>query len=84
MSDAALRMEKMYRWQRHIYDFTRKPYLLGRDHMLARLGVPDDGTVLEIGCGTGRNLIQAARIFPAARYFGFDVAPVMVETAQRQ
>ena len=83
MSDAAVHMEKMYRWQRHIYDFTRRPYLLGRDHMLERLGVPQNGSVLEVGCGTGRNLVHAARLYPRARYLGFDVAPVMVETAQR-
>lgn len=83
MSDAALQMDRMYRWQRHIYDFTRKPYLLGRDRMLAHLGVPAGGTVLEIGCGTGRNLIKAARRFPDAQYHGFDVAAVMVETARK-
>ncbi len=83
MSDAALQMDRMYRWQRHIYDFTRKPYLLGRDRMLAHLGVPAGGTVLEIGCGTGRNIVKAAEMFPDAHYFGFDVAPVMVEAARK-
>lgn len=83
MSDAAAHMERIYRWQRHIYDLTRKPYLLGRDGMIAALGVPDGGKVLEIGCGTGRNLVQAARAFPHGRYYGFDVAPVMVDTARK-
>ena len=31
MSDAAALMDRMYRHQRHIYDLTRKFYLLGRD-----------------------------------------------------
>ena len=31
MPDAAVAMDRMYRWQRHIYDVTRKYYLLGRD-----------------------------------------------------
>ena len=81
-SDAAVLMDKMYRAQRHIYDFTRKPYLLGRDAMIAGLKPPAGGAVLEIGCGTGRNLVKAARMFPAARYFGLDVSAQMLETAR--
>lgn len=81
MSEAAFHMDRMYRWQRHIYDFTRKPYLLGRDRLIASLGVPEGGSVLEIGCGTGRNLIQAARTFPNARFYGFDISNVMLDKA---
>ena len=51
--DAATRMDRMYRPQRYIYDLTRKPYLLGRDRLIAGLAAPDGGTILEIGCGTG-------------------------------
>lgn len=83
MSNAAVRMDRMYRWQRHIYDITRKPYLLGRDRLIASLGVPVGGSVLEIGCGTGRNLIQAARLFPNAQYYGFDVSSVMLGKAEQ-
>ena len=64
MSDAAALMDRMYRRQRHIYDLSRKYYLLGRDEAIARLDpAPGDG-VLEIGCGTGRNLIKAAQAYP--------------------
>ncbi|RUV53463.1 SAM-dependent methyltransferase, partial [Mesorhizobium sp. M5C.F.Ca.IN.020.14.1.1] len=27
-------MDGVYRWQRHIYDLTRKYYLLGRDRLI--------------------------------------------------
>ena len=37
MADAAIRMDRQYRWQRHIYDLTRLPYLLGRDRLIAEL-----------------------------------------------
>ena len=37
MSEAAVLMDRMYRRQRHIYDATRKFYLLGRDAMIAEL-----------------------------------------------
>ena len=81
MSDAALLMDKMYRRQRHIYDLSRKYYLIGRDEAIARLEPrPGDG-VLEIGCGTGRNLVKAARAYPEARFYGLDVSREMLDTA---
>jgi S-adenosylmethionine-diacylgycerolhomoserine-N-methlytransferase len=76
------RMDAIYRSQRHIYDLTRKYYLLGRDRLIDRLAVPDGGTVLEVGCGTGRNLILAARRWPEARLFGLDISEAMLETAR--
>lgn len=74
-------MDGVYRWQRHVYDATRKYYLLGRDRMIAGLEVPPGGTVLELGCGTGRNLVHAARRYPQARLFGIDISAAMLETA---
>lgn len=75
-------MDAIYRSQRHIYDLTRKYYLLGRDALIAGLAPPPDGAVLEIGCGTGRNLIAAARAWPEARFFGIDISAAMLETAR--
>lgn len=74
-------MDGVYRWQRHIYDLTRKYYLLGRDRLISELDVPPGGTVLELGCGTGRNIILAARRYPDARFFGLDISSEMLETA---
>ncbi|RWE39890.1 MAG: class I SAM-dependent methyltransferase [Mesorhizobium sp.] len=74
-------MDGVYRWQRHIYDLTRKYYLLGRDRLIAGLDVPPGGAVLELGCGTGRNIILAARAYPNARFFGLDISAEMLETA---
>jgi S-adenosylmethionine-diacylgycerolhomoserine-N-methlytransferase len=74
-------MNRMYRWQRHIYDGTRRYYLLGRDTMIADLKPAPDASVLEIGCGTGRNLVLAARQFPQARWFGIDVSTEMLTSA---
>lgn len=79
---AAARMDRMYRYQRFIYDLTRKPYLLGRDVMITQLSPPSGGSVLEIGCGTGRNLVQVARSYPTACVYGFDVSAAMLATAQ--
>jgi len=80
--DAARHMDGIYRYQRYIYDATRKYYLLGRDRLLDELQPDDGSTVLEIGCGTGRNLIHAARRCPNARFVGFDISRAMLETAR--
>jgi S-adenosylmethionine-diacylgycerolhomoserine-N-methlytransferase len=79
--DHAGLMDRVYRHQRHFYDATRKFYLIGRDPMLAGLDVPEGGTVLEIGCGTGRNLVAAGRLYPTARLFGIDISREMLVTA---
>lgn len=79
----AARMEANYRIQRHIYDLTRKYYLLGRDRLVDRLQVPEGGTVLEIGCGTGRNLALVARRYPTARLHGLDISSEMLKSAHR-
>ncbi len=83
MTDTAAHMDSIYRLQRHIYDLTRKPYLLGRDVMIDGLAVPPGGSVLEIGCGTARNLLKIAEHYPHARCFGLDVSSVMLETAEQ-
>jgi S-adenosylmethionine-diacylgycerolhomoserine-N-methlytransferase len=80
--EAAKHMDGIYRYQRYVYDATRKYYLLGRDRMLDELAPPAGGSVLEIGCGTGRNLILAAKRYPNARFYGFDISEMMLETAR--
>ena len=77
-------MDRLYRRQRHFYDFTRKYYLLGRDRLIQRLNPPAGGRVLEIGCGTARNLVVAARAHSDVRFFGIDVSAEMLETARRR
>lgn len=74
-------MDGVYRWQRHIYDFTRKYYLFGRDRMIRQLAVPPGGTVLEIGCGTGRNLAVVRGLWPEAQLYGIDISAEMLKTA---
>lgn len=75
-------MDAIYRYQRYVYDATRKYYLLGRDRLITDLHPPPGGAILEIGCGTGRNLIQAAQRYPDTRCFGFDISSEMLKTAR--
>jgi len=71
----------MYRRQRHIYDASRKFYLLGRDEAIRGLRAGPGSSVLEIGCGTGRNLVKLARAYPSARLHGLDVSREMLSSA---
>jgi len=76
------RMDAVYAVQRHIYDLTRKYYLLGRDRLIDHLVPPAGGAVLEVGCGTARNLIAAARRWPDAQFYGIDISEAMLTTAR--
>jgi S-adenosylmethionine-diacylgycerolhomoserine-N-methlytransferase len=74
-------MDRVYRRQRHIYDLTRKYYLFGRDKVIRDLGLRDGEKLIEIGCGTARNLIAIARRYPHARLYGLDASAEMLKTA---
>ncbi len=75
-------MDRVYRRQRYIYDFTRKYYLFGRDRLIAGLALAPHSNLIEVGCGTARNLIAIARAYPQARLFGLDASEAMLETAK--
>lgn len=82
MSDAFEKMDRMYRLQRYFYDLTRKYYLLGRDQLLNEMDVRPGELVMEVGCGTARNLIILARRHPDAHLYGLDASAAMLETAR--
>jgi len=79
----AVLMDKVYRHQRYIYDLTRRYYLFGRDRMIRELALAPGESVVEVGCGTARNLIKIARRYPKAQLFGLDASAEMLETARR-
>jgi S-adenosylmethionine-diacylgycerolhomoserine-N-methlytransferase len=76
-------MDGMYRYQRHIYDLTRKYYLLGRDQTIRNLDLQQNATLLEVGCGTGRNLALAHKRFPDAKLYGLDISQEMLISARK-
>ena len=75
-------MNSMYRWTRHIYDASRKYYLLGRDYLIEHLKPESGKSVCEVGCGTARNLIKMAQKYPDAKFYGLDASDEMLKTAQ--
>lgn len=75
-------MDEVYRGQRHIYDFTRKYYLFGRDTLIHGLAARPGMRVLEVACGTGRNLAKVAKAWPGARLYGLDISEEMLKSAR--
>lgn len=76
-----------YRLHARIYDHTRWTFLFGRGEIVrraARYCPRRPGRVLEIGCGTGANLVRLARQFPEARVTGVDLCPTMLDRARRK
>lgn len=75
-------MDEVYRGQRHIYDFTRKYYLFGRDTLIAGLDAEDGMRVLEVACGTGRNLARIGKAWPGTQLYGLDISAEMLKSAR--
>lgn len=82
VSDHGRLMDDNYRYQRRIYDLTRKYYLLGRDHLIANLNVAPGEKLLEVACGTGRNLSVIRKRYPHANLYGLDISEQMLTTAR--
>lgn len=77
-------MDRIYRYQRHFYDITRPLFLPGRDALLDALHPVQGERILEMGCGTARNLIRLAERFEGALFFGVDASQEMLDTAFRK
>jgi S-adenosylmethionine-diacylgycerolhomoserine-N-methlytransferase len=77
-------MDGIYRRQKHIYDATRKFYLFGRDGLIDGLDARSGAKVLEIACGTGRNLDRIAQVWPGVRLHGLDISSEMLSIAQKR
>ena len=75
-------MDRMYRWTRHVYDLTRRYYLLGRDAVLRDIAMQPPSMVVEVGCGTARNLRLLADWAPQHTLYGLDASHEMLDTAR--
>jgi S-adenosylmethionine-diacylgycerolhomoserine-N-methlytransferase len=79
--DHAALMDLVYRRQRYVYDLTRKYYLFGRDRLIRDLALKPGERLVEVGCGTARNLVRIARLYPHAELFGLDASQEMLKSA---
>lgn len=76
-------MDQVYKGQRHIYDLTRKYYLFGRDTLIEGLNAKPGMRVLEIACGTGRNMAKIDKAWPGTRLYGLDISAEMLKNARK-
>ena len=79
-------LKQYYKLHALIYDATRWAFLFGRQRILEELPFDKDAeiNILEVGCGTGRNLEDLAARFPKAQLTGIDVSADMLEKARKK
>lgn len=74
-----------YRWHSLVYDWTRWAFLFGRSELVNLLaGHVRPKRILEVGCGTGTNLLRLARAFPEAEIVGVDLSADMLNLARKK
>ncbi|MDI1313104.1 class I SAM-dependent methyltransferase [Prosthecobacter sp.] len=78
-------LERYYQFHSRIYDATRWSFLFGREEVLRRTAcVTYPRRILEVGCGTGRNLPGLRRLFPHAHITGVDLSEQMLAIAAKK
>jgi S-adenosylmethionine-diacylgycerolhomoserine-N-methlytransferase len=77
-------VEKYYRFHSRIYDATRWSFLFGRTAIMENFVGDAPRRILEVGCGTGRNLVELARRFPQAQVTGADLSATMLDLARKK
>ena len=78
-------LSRYYRWHARLYDLTRWSFLFGRTALIQQIAFyRQPRRILEIGCGTGSNLVRLHRQFPKATLLGLDLSADMLAQAQRK
>ncbi len=77
-------LQKYYKTHSKIYDATRWTFLFGRNKLIKAIaGHCKPERILEIGCGTGKNLAALTRLFPGAEITGVDLSDEMLDIARK-
>lgn len=73
-----------YRLHAKVYDRTRWSFLFGRTAIVDAVAqCQQPQRILEVGCGTGKNLITLHRRFPQAHITGLDLSSHMLRAAHK-
>lgn len=76
-------LQSYYALHARIYDATRWSFLFGRESILRLAsGHCQPERILEVGCGTGRNLRSLQKRFPDASITGIDLSADMIRVAR--
>lgn len=83
-TNQSLRMEEYYRFHAKIYDATRWSFLFGRRQIIKKVAaLTTPRHILEVGCGTGKNLVTLGHLFPQATIIGLDISESMLGVARK-
>lgn len=79
-------LSRYYAWHARVYDATRWSFLFGRTALLEAVAQQPEPPrqILEVGCGTGSNLLRLQRRFPQAAITGLDLSDAMLARARRK
>jgi S-adenosylmethionine-diacylgycerolhomoserine-N-methlytransferase len=83
----AERLEGFYAPQAERYDAFRERLLHGRDTLIDALEIPAGARVVELGCGTGRNLLAINQTKPLAALASIqlvDLCPALLAVARQR
>lgn len=84
----AASLQRYYRLHAPLYDLTRWLFLLGRARLIRKLTALEPALtparILDVGCGTGKNLLPLAKAFPKAKIVACDLSPAMLDHAKRK
>ncbi|MBL7813741.1 MAG: class I SAM-dependent methyltransferase [Saprospiraceae bacterium] len=82
----AKKIQVYYQFHAKIYDMTRWLFLFGRHRLLDLLpfSASDNPNIVEVGCGTGHNLLHLAHTYPNANIVGIDISADMLDEADRK
>ncbi len=77
-------IERYYKFHARIYDATRWSFLFGRTAILRKAAAAgaQPKRILEVGCGTGKNLVNLVKRFPEASVSGLDLSEAMLKVAK--
>jgi S-adenosylmethionine-diacylgycerolhomoserine-N-methlytransferase len=79
------KLTRYYRWHARIYDPTRWLFLFGRQRLVDHIALEQGSRparILELGCGTGINLLTLAKRCPKAELVGCDLSQEMLARAR--
>jgi S-adenosylmethionine-diacylgycerolhomoserine-N-methlytransferase len=81
--DNSFALCRYYAWQSRVYDATRWAFLFGRRALVRELAkrLPHSAQVLEVGCGTGVNLVTLAEMRFDVQIEGVDLSVDMLAKA---
>lgn len=82
--DNTKKLQDYYKFHSKIYDLTRWAFLFGRKKIVSRIPLLNNEvkSILEVGCGTGHNLVLLASKYPKAKIIGIDISSEMVEKSK--